>query len=71
MKRISYFDAAWDRRSLRGALRLSFDDRSQTDLRDLSMNELDLLIAMLRVEKPLFYDETTERFTTDTRYPAD
>ena len=52
-------------------LRLSFDDRSQVDLRDLSMNELDLLIAMLRVEKPLFYDEATERFSTDVRYPSD
>jgi hypothetical protein len=69
MKRISYFDVAWDRRSLRGALRLTFDDRSRADLRDMSMNELDLLIAMLRVEKPLFYDEASERFTTDMRYP--
>jgi hypothetical protein len=69
MKRISYFDVAWDRRSARGALRLSFDDRSRADLRDLSMGELDLLVAMLRVEKPLYYDEAAQRFSTDVRYP--
>jgi hypothetical protein len=69
MKRISYFDVAWDRRGTRGALRLTFDDRSRADLRDVSMGELDLLIAMLRVEKPLFYDDATQRFSTDIRYP--
>jgi hypothetical protein len=69
MKRISYFDVAWDRRNARGALRLTFDDRSRTDLRELSMGELDLLIAMLRVEKPLFYDDATQRFSTDVHYP--
>jgi hypothetical protein len=69
MKRISYFDVAWDRRSARGALRLTFDDRSRIDLRDLAMGEIDLVIAMLRVEKPLFYDEATQRFSTDVRYP--
>ncbi len=69
MKRISYFDVAWDRSSLHGALRLSFDDRSQADLRELSMNELDMLCSLLRAEKPVYYDEAAERFTTDTAYP--
>jgi len=70
MKRISYFDAAWDRRTLHGALRLSFDDRSHTEIRGLSMNELDLLCSLLRAEKPVFYDEATERFTTDSAFPG-
>jgi hypothetical protein len=70
MKRISYFDAAWDRRTLHGALRLNFDDRSQAEIRGLSMNELDLLCALLRAEKPVFYDEASERFTTDGTFPG-
>jgi len=71
MKRISYFDVAWDRRTLKGALRLSFDDRTQADLRELSMNELDMLCSMLRAEKPVYYDEAQERLTTDAAYPGD
>ena len=71
MKRISYFDVAWDRRNLRGALRLTFDDRTQADLRDLSMGELGMLCSMLRAEKPVYYDEKTESLTTDTDYPGD
>lgn len=70
MKRISYFDVAWDRQNLRGALRVTFDDRSQADLRSLSMNELDLLCSMLRAEKTVYWDEAREIFTTDPEYPA-
>lgn len=64
-KRISYYDVAWDRRKLHGALRLTFDDRSQVELRALSMNELSLICALLRLEKPVEYDEATETFSTD------
>ena len=70
MKRISYFDVAWDRRNQLGALRLSFDDRTQADLRDLSTAELDMLCSMLRAEKPVYYDEASERLTTDAAYTA-
>lgn len=71
MKRVSYFDVAWNRQTLHGALRLTFDDRSQLDLRQLSMNELDLLCALLRAEKAVYYDEARERFTTDPAYPGE
>ena len=64
-KRISYYDVAWDRRKLHGVLRLSFDDRSTAELRSLSMNELSLICALLRLEKPIAYDEATESFSTD------
>lgn len=68
MKRISYFDVAWDRRTLHGAVRLTFDDRGRVELRGLSMNELDLLCSLLRAEKPVYYDEALERFTTDPEF---
>jgi hypothetical protein len=64
-KRISYYDVAWDRRQLQGVLRLTFDDRSRTELRSLSMNELGLICALMRLEKPIAYDETSESFCTD------
>ena len=67
-KRISYHDVAWDRRRLAGAIRLTFDDRSQSDLRALSMAELALICNLLRSEKPVYYDDETERFTTDAAY---
>lgn len=70
MKRISYYDVAWDRRLLRGALRLSFDDRTRADLRDLSIAELDMLCSLLRADKPVYYDEATQSFTTDASYPG-
>jgi len=65
-KRISYYDVAWDRRKLQGVLRLTFDDRSRVELRALSMNELSLICALMRLEKPIAYDEANERFTTDS-----
>lgn len=71
MKRISYFDVAWDRRNLHGCLRLSFDDRTQADLRGISMAELDLLCSLLRAEKPVYYAEDSETFATDAAYPGD
>lgn len=64
-RRVSYHDAAWDRRLLKGALRLAFDDRSHAELRELSMSELSLLCNLLRSEKPLYYDDETETLTTD------
>lgn len=70
MKRISYYDVAWDRRTLQGALRLSFDDRSQVLIGDLSMNELNLICSLMRCEKPIAYDEANERFSTDPKLLA-
>lgn len=64
-RRVSYHDVAWDRRLLKGSLRLSFDDRTQAELGGLSMSELSLLCNMLRSEKPLYYDEASETLTTD------
>lgn len=64
-KRISYYDVAWDRRQLQGVLRLTFDDRSRAELRSLSMNELNLICSLMRLEKPIAYDETSESFSTD------
>ena len=69
-KRISYYDVAWDRRTLHGALRLTFDDRSRVELRSLSMNELSLICALMRLEKPIAYDEANERFSTDPDLPT-
>ncbi len=70
MKRVSYFDVAWDRRNRRGAVRLSFDDRTQAELRDLSTAELDMLCTLLRAEKPVHYDEASDTLTTDVAYSA-
>ena len=70
MKRISYFDVAWNRRDQRGALRLTFDDRSQADLRHLTTAELDMLCSMLRAEKAVYFDESAEALTTDKAYAA-
>jgi len=64
-KRISYYDVAWDRRSRHGALRLTFDDRSHAELRSLSLEELGLVCDLLRLEKPIAYDEANETFSTD------
>ena len=69
-RRVSYHDVAWNRRTQKGALRLTFDDRSHADLRDLPLDELALLCNMLRAEKPLHYDETSETLTTDADYAA-
>jgi hypothetical protein len=65
-KRISYYDVAWDRRSGQGVLRLTFDDRTQAELRSLSGEELGLSCALLRLEKPIAYDEANETFSTDS-----
>ncbi|MEM7411084.1 MAG: hypothetical protein AAF430_12680 [Myxococcota bacterium] len=69
-RRVSYHDVAWNRRTQQGALRLTFDDRTHADLRGLSQEELSLLCNMLRAEKPLYYDETSETLTTDASYSA-
>ena len=68
-KRVSYHDVAWNRQTRVGAIRLTFDDRSAADLRDLSIEELALICNMLRAEKPLYYDEERQRLTTDVAYP--
>ncbi len=63
-KRISYYDVDWKRREAKGAIHLSFDDRSQLDLAELSLEEVSLLANLLRGEKPVFYDAERERFST-------
>jgi hypothetical protein len=70
MKRVSYFDVAWDRRNRRGAVRLTFDDRTNAELRDLSTAELGMLCSMLRADKPVHYDEASDTLTTDVDYSA-
>jgi len=70
-KRISYYDVAWDRRRAQGVVRLTFDDRSQTELRALSGEELGLICSLLRLEKPIAYDETEGTFSTDTSLLGD
>ena len=63
-KRISFYDVDWDRRSATGGVSLTFDDRSQADLRPLSAEELGLLANVLRSEKPVYYDAETETLST-------
>ena len=63
-KRISFYDVDWDRRKAVGGVCLSFDDRSQVDLRPVSAEELALLATVLRNEKPVYYDEETDSLST-------
>jgi hypothetical protein len=63
-RRVSYFDVDWSRKERSGSVRLAFDDRTFAELRGLSMEEMGLIINMLRAEKPLYYDDETERLTT-------
>lgn len=63
-RRISYFDAEWNRRDRSGRVRLAFDDRGFADLQPLSLEEMSLICNMLRAEKPVYYDEATERLST-------
>ena len=63
-KRVSYYDVDWNRREAKGGLWLSFDDRSRVDLRPLDLEELSLLCALLRADKPVYFDEKTQCFST-------
>jgi len=63
-RRISYFDVDWSRGEASGSIRLAFDDRTHAELRGLSIEEMGLICNMLRAEKPLYYDDETERLTT-------
>jgi hypothetical protein len=63
-RRISYFDVEWSRRERSGRMRLAFDDRSFVDLSPLSLEEMSLLCNLLRAEKPVYYDETSELLST-------
>ena len=63
-KRISYYDVDWDRRKATGSVCLTFDDRSQADLRPVSAEELVLLANVLRSEKPVYYDPETDTLST-------
>jgi len=63
-KRISFYDVDWDRRRATGGVSLTFDDRSQADLRPVSAEELGLLANVLRSEKPVYYDAETETLST-------
>lgn len=63
-KRISYYDVDWDRRKATGGVCLTFDDRSQADLRPVSAEELALLANILRSNKPVYYDAETDTLST-------
>lgn len=63
-RRISYFDVDWSRKDSSGSVRLAFDDRTFAELRGLSIEEMGLICNMLRAEKPLYYDDESERLTT-------
>lgn len=63
-RRVSYFDVDWSRKQGSGTVRLAFDDRSFAELRGLSAQEMSLVCNLLRAEKPLYYDDETERLTT-------
>ena len=63
-KQISYFDVDWNRESKRGGLWLPFDARTRVDLRPLDIAELSLLCNLLRAEKPVYFDETTQTLST-------
>ena len=63
-RRISYFDVDWSRKDNSGSIRLAFDDRTFAELRGLSLEEMGLICNMLRAEKPLYYDDESERLTT-------
>ena len=63
-RRVSYFDVDWSRKDRSGSVRLAFDDRTFAELRGLSTEEMGLICNMLRAEKPLYYDDESERLTT-------
>ncbi len=63
-RRVSYFDVDWSRKEAGGSVRLAFDDRSFAELRGLSNEEMSLVCNMLRAEKPVYYDDESERLTT-------
>jgi hypothetical protein len=61
---ISYFDAEWSRKDRQGRIRVTFDDRSSQDLGPLSQEEMALIFALLRADKPVYYDAATETLST-------
>jgi hypothetical protein len=63
-RRISYFDAEWSRKDQQGRIRITFDDRSFADLCALSQQEMELILALLRADKPVYYDAQTETLST-------
>ncbi|NQZ95488.1 MAG: hypothetical protein HRU01_03170 [Myxococcales bacterium] len=65
-KMISYYDVDWNRETRTGGMSLAFDDRSRVDLRPIDLDELSLICNILRVEKPVYYDEATRTFSTQS-----
>ena len=63
-RRISYFDAEWNRKDKQGRIRITFDDRSFEDLCPLSQEEMALIFGLLRADKPIYYDAATETLST-------
>ncbi len=63
-RRISYFDAEWNRKDEQGRIRITFDDRSSEDLCPLSQEEMVLIFGLLRADKPMYYDAATETRST-------
>ena len=64
-RRISYYDVHWDRGAGAGRLWLTFDDRTRTELAPLSMEELSLLCAILRIGKTVYYDTENDTLSTE------
>ncbi len=67
-KRVSYHDLFWDCRTRTGALRMTFDDRSDQVLGDLSAEELTVLCEILRSGKTVYYDESSQTLSTDPEF---
>lgn len=63
-RRVSYFDVDWSRKEGSGSVRLAFDDRTFAELRGLSTEEMSLVCNVLHAEKPVYYDDESERLTT-------
>ena len=61
---ISYFDVEWSRKDKQGRIRITFADRSFEDLYPLSQEEMALIFALLRADKPVYYDAATETLST-------
>jgi len=64
-RRISYYDVRWNRGAGEGRLWLTFDDRTRAELAPLSMEELSVLLGILRIGKTVYYDSANDTLSTD------
>ena len=63
-RRVSYFDVEWNRRSRKGRLRITFDDRKFEDIESLDAGELTLLTGVLRQGKVVYWDPQRQTLST-------